>query len=180
MNSYPTNATAAHHRTAESTRVPDALVLLKASHRQIEDQFETYSQLMHAVKKQACLDSICTSLTTHITLLTLYFHPAVTFVFENPAEFSRQSVLRYAKFKELLFELEHSLSICESTEKLEELRKHFQQHVKDAETVVFPRLRRSPLNLGELGKTLYGAKENLEGDTVKASVRRHAAASLHH
>jgi len=95
-----------------------------------------------------------------------------------------RSLVKYAEFKQLILELEQALekspSIGESTEKLEELRKQFQQHVKERETVVFPSLRRSPLNLGELGKTLYRAKENLESDTAKAPVCQHGATLRRH
>jgi len=153
----------------EKICTPDAFVQLQASHRLIERYFEAYfgltrsvrSEMYHSENRQ-CIRAISDSLTIHFCVVTLYFHPVVTFVMDNPSEFASNSIIKYANFKVLVSELEQASSAAEQFEKITELKTLFQQHVEEEEAITFPKLQKSPLKFTDIGETIYLARERFE------------------
>jgi hemerythrin superfamily protein len=61
---------------SQSKRVPDAVALLKADHRQVADWFEQFEATKSAKKKQKLATSICNALTVHTQIEEEIFYPA--------------------------------------------------------------------------------------------------------
>ena len=57
-------------------RHADAIVLLKADHRKLEELFEQFKAAKGAAKKQALAKQICAELTGHATIEEEIFYPA--------------------------------------------------------------------------------------------------------
>jgi len=187
MNAYATRVkTVSVQGSMEKICVPDALVQLKASHRLIERYFEAHFRSMQAAPdvqfagnvmglsdNRKSLRAICDAVTIHFSVVTLYFHPAVMFVMENPSEFAGESIVKYAKFKVLVSELEQASSATEQFEKVTELNMLFQHHVKEEESVVFPTLQASVLDFIGIGEMIYRAREHFENE-FRGSAKREA------
>lgn len=56
---------------------PDAIALLKADHRAVEDLFEKFENTKAAQKKSALAAQICTELVIHTTIEEEIFYPAL-------------------------------------------------------------------------------------------------------
>ena len=55
---------------------PDAIALLKADHRKVEDLFEKFEKARDAPRKKALAQEICTELCVHATIEEEIFYPA--------------------------------------------------------------------------------------------------------
>ncbi len=54
----------------------DAIALLKADHRKVEELFAAFEKAKDAGRKQALVKEICTELTVHATIEEEIFYPA--------------------------------------------------------------------------------------------------------
>lgn len=61
----------------------DAIALLKADHRKVEDLFEQFEKANSASKKQSLAHQICTELKIHTTIEEELFYPAFRGKIEN-------------------------------------------------------------------------------------------------
>ena len=55
---------------------PDAIALLKADHRKVEDLFAQFEKARVATRKAALVKEICTELTVHTLIEEEIFYPA--------------------------------------------------------------------------------------------------------
>ena len=58
------------------TKTPDAIALLKADHRAVEELFEKFEKASGDGKKQAIAEQICMELTVHAKIEEEIFYPA--------------------------------------------------------------------------------------------------------
>jgi hypothetical protein len=155
----------------QKLHIQEGLAQLKASHLIIEGLFEQYFSQAHPIKKQLCLVALCERVAVHITLLTSWFYPAVLDVLGSPEDVSAKIILKYAQFKQLITELEtippHS-DLCER--KVAVLKEYFRFHVKEEETITFPKIRKSSLNLLALGRILHNAQLQIEREMLHGSM----------
>ena len=61
----------------------DAIALLKADHRKVEDLFEKFEKARDATRKQALAQEICTELCVHATIEEEIFYPACKGIVED-------------------------------------------------------------------------------------------------
>jgi hypothetical protein len=62
--------------TRAKARKPDAIALLKADHRQVEEWFSQFEKTNSRSKKQKLAFKICEALTIHTTMEEEIFYPA--------------------------------------------------------------------------------------------------------
>ena len=55
---------------------PDAIALLKADHRKVEELFDDFEKATGSAKKAALVRKICTELTVHTMIEEDIFYPA--------------------------------------------------------------------------------------------------------
>lgn len=68
---------ASHKSTNGNAKTVDAITLLKADHRKVEDLFETYENSKSKSVKAKLAQQICMELTIHATIEEEIFYPAV-------------------------------------------------------------------------------------------------------
>jgi len=59
-----------------ASRNPDAIALLKADHRRVEELFEKFEKAKDGRRKRALAEEICTELAVHTTIEEEIFYPA--------------------------------------------------------------------------------------------------------
>ena len=57
-------------------RTADAITLLKADHRKVEELFEQFEKAKDTARKEKLAQEICTELTVHATIEEEIFYPA--------------------------------------------------------------------------------------------------------
>jgi hypothetical protein len=168
----------------------DAIALLKADHRQVEDWFEQFEKARSDTKKQELATKICTALKTHTTIEEEIFYPAFLEATEE-TDLHHEAEVEHEGAKKLIAQIEASGSEDEYFDaKVTVLSEMIKHHVKEEEQRdgMFAKARQSDMDLDELGAQLRRRKDELmaaaEGadeqrvrvspEVVRASARRRA------
>lgn len=147
----------------ERTRIPNAIALLKADHRTVEDLFEEYEHARRKDRKQALVRQICEELTLHAELEEKAFYPEAQKALGDDHDLVNEAIVEHASLKWLISQIEgmkddDELYAAEVTV----LKEYVQHHVKEEEKEMFPKLRKTDLDLDALGQTLFEAKQQMK------------------
>lgn len=165
----PTTSTQTRKKpaTARSTtaRAPDALKLLMADHKEVKALFLAYAKLVKAdadgARKQAIARQICTALTVHATVEEELLYPAAYDVLPE-ADLVDEATVEHATAKDLIAQIEGMEPSDDLYDaKVKVLNEYIDHHVKEEEKEMFPKLRKSELDLKDLGVSLKRRKDEL-------------------
>lgn len=147
----------------------DAIALLKADHRKVEELFEKFEKTRDEAKKVALVREICTELTVHATIEEKIFYPACNAKVEE--DMLDEAYVEHDGAKVLIAELSQGSpkdAFYDAKVKvLSELIKH---HVKEEEQPkegIFAQAREAGLDLAALGTKLKMLKDELLADLTK-------------
>ena len=149
-------------RSKQSTK--DAIALLKADHRQVEEWFEQFEKARDDERKLELATSICNALKVHTTIEEEIFYPAFLEASED-IDIHHEAEIEHDGAKNLIAQIEASNpddEYFEPTVKvLSEMIKH---HVKEEEKPggMFSVARESEMDLVALGEELAKRKAELE------------------
>lgn len=142
----------------------DAIALLKADHRKVEDLFETFQHARGEERKEALVREICTELMVHATIEEEIFYPACKEKIED-GDVLDEAYVEHDGAKVLIAELLASEPDAEfydaKVKVLSELIKH---HVKEEERRsegLFAQAREAGLDVESLGARLAARKKML-------------------
>ena len=142
----------------------DAIALLKADHRKVEELFEKFEGARGADRKQALVKEICTELSIHAKIEEEIFYPACKGEIEEE-DMLDEAYVEHDGAKVLIAELAQASPEDEfydaKVKVLSELIKH---HVKEEERPkegVFAQAREAKLDLAGLAERLKTRKEQL-------------------
>lgn len=167
----PTTSTHTRKSTstkAASSRLPDGLKLLMADHKEVKALFKEYEKLTQAeadeARKQALAEQICEMLTVHATIEEELLYPAARDVLAEP-DLVDEAAVEHASAKELIAQIQAMQPSDELYDaKVTVLGEYIDHHVKEEEKEMFPQLRKTELDLKELGASLQARKSELMGD----------------
>ena len=147
----------------------DAIALLKADHRKVEELFEKFEKTRDETKKVALVREICTELTVHASIEEKIFYPACNKKVEE--DMLDEAYVEHDGAKVLIAELSQGSPKDEfydaKVKVLSELIKH---HVKEEEQPkegIFAQARDAEIDLVALGAKLKMLKEELLADLTK-------------
>jgi hemerythrin superfamily protein len=143
---------------------PDAIALLKADHRQVEDWFEQFSKSRTASRKQQLAAQICAALTVHTKIEEEIFYPAFLEATEDK-DLHHEAVVEHDGAKKLIAEIEKMNAGDDYFEaKVTVLSEMIKHHVKEEEQPggMFAEARKSDMDLKELGQQLLARKQELQ------------------
>ena len=146
------------------TKVPDAVALLKADHRQVSDWFEQFESSRSATKKQNLATDICNALTVHTTIEEEIFYPAFLAATKDQ-DMHHEAIVEHDGAKHLIAQIRASTPADEYFDSqvhvLSEMIKH---HVKEEEQKdgMFAEAKKAKkMDLVALGQQLYDRKKEL-------------------
>ena len=152
-------------RTADS-KSKDAIELLKADHRQVEQWFEQFSKSRSEPKKQQLANDICQALTMHTTIEEEIFYPAF-FEATGDRDTHHEAVVEHAGAKNLIKQIQ-GMTVGDDyfDAKVTVLSEMIKHHVKEEEQRggMFAEAKRSDLDLWSLGQQLLSRKKQLEAE----------------
>jgi hemerythrin superfamily protein len=178
--SAPRRKRAKSAKRATSARQQDAIALLKADHRQVEQWFEQFESSRSDAKKSDLAQKICQALTVHTQIEEEIFYPAF-YEATQDKEIHHEAEVEHEGAKRLIEEIESSgpdddyfdarMSV------LSEMVKH---HVREEEKRdgMFGEARNADMDLKALGEQLAARKAQLMGtgeadeDTTTETRRR--------
>ena len=182
--SSPTKAIRAPAKSpARVIRQKDACDLLDADHKAVKAMFKEYETLTESrsrspAKKRQLADRICRELSVHATVVEEIFYPAARKVIkDNPL--MNEATVEHAGAKDLIAQIRGMDAGDEMFDaKVTVLGEYIDHHVKEERTEMFPKVRKTKLDLVKLGEQLEQRKQVLMAgqETGNASAPANASA----
>ena len=148
---------------AKAPEKMDAIALLKADHRKVEELFAKFESAKGAERKREIAEQICTELVVHSTIEEEIFYPAC----KGAAEEDKldEAYVEHDGAKVLISEIASGEPDDEFYDaKVKVLSEMIKHHVKEEEKPgegLFAKARAAGLDLAELGQQLATRKEEL-------------------
>src|SRR6201996_8455672 len=148
---------------AQPPAKPDAVALLKADHRKVEDLFAKFEAAKGDGKKKALAEQICMELTVHTRIEEDIFYPACEGKVEE--DLLKEAYVEHDGAKVLIAEIEAGGPDDDFYDaKVKVLSEQIEHHVEEEEKRVegmFSQARHAGLDMDALGDQLRARKETL-------------------
>ena len=142
---------------------PDAIALLKADHRKVEDLFEKFEAARGTAQRQRLAKQICTELTVHAMIEEEIFYPACEGKVEEDQ--LNEGLVEHDGAKVLIAEIEAGSPDDEFyASKVKVLSEQIEHHVGEEERPskgIFSRARAAGIDRDALGARLAARKKEL-------------------
>ena len=148
--------------TARRTASQDAVALLKADHREVDGLLEQFEKA-RSDRKESIARRICSALSVHAQIEEELLYPAARRVLDpDDMDIVDEADVEHASIKQLVADVESaSPSDALYDAKVKVIGEYVKHHVKEEERELFPKLRRSELDLKALGAQLAERKQVL-------------------
>jgi hemerythrin superfamily protein len=157
------------HNTRKAARA-DAIALLKADHRQVEQWFEEFKSARSSNKKQTLATDICNALKAHTTIEEEIFYPAFLRATKDE-DMHHEAIVEHDGAKKLIVEIEASSPDDDYFDaKVTVLSEMIKHHVREEErpSGMFAEAKKSKMDLEEIGRELTARKQELLGRSAAA------------
>jgi hemerythrin superfamily protein len=149
-------------RSSDAPR--DAVALLKRDHRMVESLFKQFSDAEEE-EQSSLAERVCQMLTVHAQIEEEILYPAAKQALEEDeeeAELVSEALVEHGSAKELIAKIE-GMSVDDEAFKatVKVLCEYINHHVKEEENELFPALKKTELDLKELGARLSERKHAL-------------------
>jgi len=142
---------------------PDAIALLKADHRKVEELFEKFESAKGDGSKERIARQICLELTVHAKIEEEIFYPACKGAVEE--DLIDEAYVEHDGAKVLIAEIEAGAPDEDYYDaKVKVLSEQIEHHVEEEEKRVegiFSQARKAGLDMDELGRRLAARKAEL-------------------
>jgi hemerythrin superfamily protein len=145
----------------------DAIKLLMADHDEVEALFKQFQKAKDDNSQKAdIVEQICNALTVHAEIEEEIFYPAARGALaENGEDMLDEAEVEHASIKSLVEQLKDADPDEEMYDaKVKVLCEYVTHHVKEEEGEMFPKIKKTKLDLDELGAELMERKTELMGE----------------
>jgi len=142
----------------------DAIDLLIKDHEEVKKLFEEFDTLTDRskAKKKAIADKICHELTVHTQIEEEIFYPKVREAIKD-SDLMDEALVEHAGAKDLIAQiLDMSPGEDLYDAKVTVLSEQIEHHVKEEEEDMFPKVRKSGLDLIALGEQMLARKNEIK------------------
>lgn len=155
-----------------TARFTDAIALLKADHRTVEDLFEQFEKTRSSSKKQKLAHQICTELKIHTMIEEEIFYPAFKGKIED--DMLDEAYVEHDGAKVLINDIEAGSPEDHFYDaKVHVLSEEIKHHVKEEEAPkegMFAQCRRTDVDLVALRDQMLARKEELMAQAKSAGL----------
>jgi hemerythrin superfamily protein len=148
---------------AKSVTPQDAIALLKADHRQVEEWFEQFEATRSDDRKKKLAQQICQALQVHTKIEEEIFYPAFLEATQE-TDIHHEAEVEHSGAKKLIAEIEGSGPDDDYYDaKVKVLSEMIKHHVNEEEKRdgMFAKARQSDMDLEQLGEQLGARKSEL-------------------
>ena len=156
-------------RGKHASPAKDAIALLKADHRQVEEWFGQYEKARTEDRKLDLATRLCNALTVHMKIEEGIFYPAFLEATEDK-DLHHEAEIEHDGAKKLIAEIEASGPDDDYYDsKVKVLSEMIKHHVKEEEQPggMFAEARKSDMDLAALGRAMAARKAELEGGSTE-------------
>ncbi len=148
-------------KSTRGTKAMDAIALLKADHKEVDELFTEFAGTKSAAKKKALVEKICIALSVHAQVEEEIFYPAVKDALED-TELVPEASVEHATMKDLISQVQGVEPDGEMYDaKVMVLCEYVKHHVKEEQTQMFPKAKGADLDMQDLGEQLQSRKSEL-------------------
>jgi hemerythrin superfamily protein len=148
-------------RRAAAPKAQEATALLRADHKLVSDLFAQVEKTRSAARKQALVAKICNELTVHAQVEEEIFYPAVKQALRDK-ELVPEATVEHATLKDLIAQLEGATPDGEMYDaKVKVMSEYVKHHVKEEQNEMFPKVKKTKLDLMDLGARIAARKSEL-------------------
>jgi len=142
---------------------PLALAFLMKQHRQVESWFTAFERAKSDEEKTELCAQICQALKVHTQIEEELLYPDAHEKLADE-DLVDEAIVEHQSAKDLIAQIE-SMSVQEHLydAKVKVLGEYVKHHVREEESEMFPQLRKSDIDLVELGERLRARAEELMG-----------------
>jgi len=143
---------------------PDALEFLKSQHREVEDLFKQFEKLGDegpSEEKEPIVRMACEKLTVHASIEEEIFYPAAREI-DDAESLLNEAEVEHNTAKDLIATLD-SMDASDPmfSATFTVLSEYIKHHVKEEEGELFPKVKKSDLDLDALGQELAAQADEL-------------------
>jgi hemerythrin superfamily protein len=157
-------------RSSAQRKDLDAIAMLKADHRQVEEWFSQFDKTHDQSKKQQLATDICVALTVHTRIEEEIFYPAFIET-TGDKDTHHEAIVEHAAAKKLIAEI-RGMSAADDyfNAKVTVLSEMIKHHVKEEEQPggMFAEARKSDMDLQLLGEQLDARRKELQAEAKAA------------
>ena len=157
-------ATASPKRTPAKKPSPkprEAIALPKADHKAVAELFAACEKARAPSMKKKLVAKICTELSVHAQCEDEIFYPAVKAALKD-RELVPEAIVEHATLKELISQIEGKEPDGEMFDaKVKVLSEYVKHHVKEEQNEMFPKAKKTKLDMRALGAQLAARKKEL-------------------
>jgi hemerythrin superfamily protein len=148
-------------RKQSARRSTNALNLLREDHQKVQALFEKFEKTRSADRKGPLAEQICRELTIHAQIEEEIFYPAARQALRK-AELLDEATVEHESAKHLISQIEIASPDEELFDaKVKVLGEYVKHHVKEEQNELFAQVRKTKLDLNELGERLQSRKRQL-------------------
>jgi iron-sulfur cluster repair protein YtfE (RIC family) len=150
-----------------SNRSTDAITLLTHDHHKAQDIFKKFDKVKDSISPQEKLQlvkEVCADLLIHMEIEEAIFYPAVRPEVKDD-DMMNEAKVEHSGAKNLirqLGELKPDDPMFDA--KVTVLGEQIEHHVKEEEEEMFPKVKKTKIDLYALGEQLYAAKAKMRSD----------------
>jgi hemerythrin-like domain-containing protein len=140
------------------SRAQDAIGVLKEDHQAVKQLFTRFERANAESEKERLGEKICNELKLHTRLEEEMFYPAVREALAD-SDLVNEAEVEHASAKDLINQIEATSPSDERYEALVTvLAEYVRHHINEEENEMFPKVRRSSLDLVQMGEQLRERK----------------------
>jgi hemerythrin superfamily protein len=147
--------------TTARTKTPDAVSLLRADHKLVAGLFDQFEKSRSTAKKKQLVAQICLELTVHAQVEEEIFYPEVQAALKDK-ELVPEARVEHQSIKDLIAAVEGVEPGGEDYDaKVKVMSEWVKHHVKEEQNEMFPKAKKSGLDMAELGERILQRKQEL-------------------
>jgi hypothetical protein len=154
----------------KQTAKPDAIELLKQDHARVKELFAEFKKFQESKAqdveefKQALIDAVCNELEIHTQIEEEIFYPAAREALPDEEDLMNEALVEHSGAKDLIADIRGGSAKDPMTcAQFLVLSEQIDHHVKEEHDEMFPKLRKSSMDLKAVGRQLAARKHDLQG-----------------
>ena len=153
--------TTAKRPAAKTAKVQDATALLRADHKLVAGLFDEFEKTRSNTRKAAIVAKICKELKVHTQIEEEIFYPAFQAALKDH-ELVPEANVEHGSVKDLIAQVEGvEPGGDEYDARVKVMGEFVKHHVKEEQNEMFPKAKKSKLDLVALGAQMAARKQEL-------------------
>lgn len=149
-------------QTPSDSKHNNAIALLEADHQVVNVLFKNYEKATANSEKKELVTKICQELSIHAQVEEEIFYPQVKAALHD-TELIPEATVEHATLKDLIAQVEEKEPDGEMFDaKIKVMSEYVKHHVKEEEDEMFPKAKKTKLDLEKIGVEIIARKAELQ------------------